>query len=275
MSLLFFPHVAFYRARLKARRWKDYLILSTSGEDEGRIEEFLRILASDGGEDCCLLKVGKGRRVSMIATENGKKVFKLYTPKKGPRGLLHAFFPSKALTEYCITLKLFSLGIPVPQPFAVLERRWFPGMGESILVLGYLEGCKRLSKVFPSLGRDERGPFLERLARFAKRLHSTCFCHSDLWAKNILVEANKGTFFVVDLDGGFFSCMLPPFRAPVNLAQLLFSLNGSSSLTGKEVKLFLRAYGASTRMEVRTIRAYHRKFGPWPWKGEVCWQDPC
>jgi len=168
-----------------------------------------------------------------------------------------------------MALRLSSLGIPVPQPFVAIEKRWFPGCGRSILVLKYLEECEVVSRVFPSLKGENRTTFLKDLARFTKRLHSTCFCHSDLWARNILVSQDQKSFFIIDLDGGFFNCRLLPFRAPVNLAQLLFSLNKASNLTAEEVELFLRSYGATRRALARTIKAYNRKFGLWPWREEI------
>jgi len=54
-----------------------------------------------------------------------------------------------------------------------------------------MEGYERVNRVFSLMEDPERGPFLEGLARFVKRLHSTCFYHADLWARNILVKDKR------------------------------------------------------------------------------------
>ena len=247
------------------KRWKNYSLVSSKEEVFSNLENHLFTLLSGVDGSHRLLKKGKGHRVAMAVSSDGKRVIKLYTPKKGISGFFHSFLPSKAFMEFCMTHRLFSLGIHVPQPLAIIERRWFPGNGQSILVTEYVEGYERVSRVFALLREDERKPFLENLARFTKRLHSTCFCHADLWARNLLVDENKRDFFVIDLDGGYFNCKLLPLRAPVNLAQLLFSLNRASALSEQEVKQFLEGYGATYKTIGRTIKAYQRKFGPWPW----------
>jgi len=262
------PHLLSCRLKLNIYLWKDYRLVLSNEDSRSNIESFLDAMVSGRQRKSHLLKKGKNHRVIMETNGSGKSVIKLYTPRKGPSNLLHALLPSKAFMEYCMTHKLFSLGIPVPQPIAAVERRWFPGNGESLLILEYLEGCKRVNRVFPLISGDERKAFLGRLACFIKRLHSTCFCHADLWAKNILVRENKRDFFIIDMDGGYFNCRLLPIRAPVNLAQLFFSLNRSSPLSREEVKDFLREYKATPKTIKRTIKAYRRKYGPWPWKEE-------
>ncbi len=268
MNFIFcIPHVISCRSHSKVRAWNGYRLVSSNKEDEGHIESLMTALTSAKKKNSHTLKKSRGRQVSMTVNTDRKRIVKLYAPKRRGLGLLHAFLPSKALIEYCMAQRLFSLGIPVPQPLAAIEeRKWFPGNGKSILILEYLEGYERVSRVFPLMEDSERGPFLEDLACFISRLHSTCFCHSDLWARNILVNENKKGFFVIDLDGGYFSCKLLPIRAPVNLAQILFSLNRASRLSKKEVERFLRDYGATPKIIKRTIKAYGRKFGPWPWK---------
>ncbi len=270
MNFIFcIPCVISCRSHSKVRSWNGYRLVSSNKEDEDHIESFMTAFTSVRKENSHTLKKSRGRRVSMAVNSDEKRIVKLYTPKRRGLGLLHAFLPSKALIEYCMAQRLFSLGIPVPQPLAAIEeRKWFPGNGKSILILEYLEGCERVSRVFPSLKEEERESFLERLACFVKTLHSTSFCHSDLWARNILVNENKKDFFVIDLDGGYFSCKLLPLRAPVNLAQILFSLNRASRLSEKEVERFLRNYGVTPKTIKRTIKAYGRKFGPWLWKEE-------
>jgi tRNA A-37 threonylcarbamoyl transferase component Bud32 len=270
MNFLFcLPHVIFCRAHLRVKRWKNWSLVSSNKEMGSNLESHLDMLLSGVGENHRLLKKSKGHRVTMAVNSDGKRVIKLYTPKKGLSGFFHSFLPSKAFMEYCMTQRLFSLGIPVPQPLAAVERRWFPGNGKSILITEYMEGYERVSRVFSLMEGDERGPFLEDLACFTKRLHSTCFCHADLWARNILVKENKRDFFIIDLDGGYFNCILLPIRAPVNLAQLLFSLNRASALSMEEVERFLGDYGAARKTIKRTIKAYQRKFGPWPWRGDT------
>jgi|GEM_PF-6855959 tRNA A-37 threonylcarbamoyl transferase component Bud32 len=262
------PHLLSCRLKLNMHLWKDHRLVLSNGDSRGDIEPFLDSLASGRQRKNHLLKKGKNHRVTMETDASGKSVVKLYTPRKGPSNLLHALLPSKAFMEYCMTHQLFSLGIPVPQPIAAVERRWFPGNGRSLLILEYLEGCERVSRVFPLISGNERKAFLKRLACFTKRLHSTCFCHADLWARNILVRENKRDFFIIDMDGGYFSCKLLPFRAPVNLAQLLFSLNRASTLSNEEVKLFMNSYRVDSRTGERILKAYQRKFGPWPWRGD-------
>lgn len=249
------------------KRWKDWSLVSSDGTVEGELKGQLDTLLSGVGGNHLLLKKGRGHQVIMTVNSDGKRAIKLYTPKKGLRGLLHSLLPSKAFMEYCVTQRLFSLGVPVPKPLAAAERRWFPGNGKSILITEYMEGYERVNRVFSSMEGEERGPFLEALARFVKRLHATCFCHADLWARNILVK-DKKDFLVIDMDGGYFNCRLLPIRVPVNLAQLLFSMNRASPLSAEEVERFLEHYGATRKTIERTIKTYQRKkFGPWPWKG--------
>ena len=186
-SFFCLPHVILCRAHSRVKRWKHWSFGSSHREMGSDLERLL----SKGVENHRPLKKGKGHRVSMTVNPDGKRVIKLYLPKKGFSGVLHAFLPSKAFMEYCMTQRLFSLGIPVPRPLAAVERRWFPGNGKSILITEYMEGYERVNRVFSLMEDPERGPFLEGLARFVKRLHSTCFCHADLWARNILVKDKR------------------------------------------------------------------------------------
>jgi len=97
--------VSFCRAHSRVKRWKHWSFGSSHREMGSDLERLL----SKGVENHRPLKKGKGHRVSMTVNPDGKRVIKLYLPKKGFSGVLHAFLPSKAFMEYCMTQRLFSL----------------------------------------------------------------------------------------------------------------------------------------------------------------------
>lgn len=266
--ILLLPHLFLHLLNLRVKHLGQYRIICLGEEEMAGAKAFLNGYCPDS-KGPHLLKKGKRHQVSWVVSNEEKRVVKVYSKKRGLSRVLHFLLPSKAFMEYCLAQRLLSLGLPVPRHLMAIEKRWFPGGRESILVTEYLDGTEKVSSVFPLIDKHERKEFLKDLAQFARSLHSTCFCHADFWARNILVEGKVGNFYIVDLDGGYFSCKLLPLRAPVNLAQLLFSLNRASPLSAEEVRYFLIGYGANERIIKRTIKAYKRKFGPFPWGGEI------
>jgi tRNA A-37 threonylcarbamoyl transferase component Bud32 len=267
---LFFliPHLSFPLVNSRVKHLGQYRIICLREEEMAEAKAFLNSYRPDGKESH-FLKKGRRRQVSCIVSNEGKKVIKVHSQKKGRFRILRFLLPSKALIGYCLAQRLLSLGFPVPRHLMAIEKRWFPGGRESILVTEYLDGTEKVSKIFPTIDTHERKAFLKDLAQFTRDLHFTCFCHADLWAKNILVKGKH--FYLLDLDGGYFSCKLLPSRAPVSLAQLLLSLNMVSPLSTEEVRHFFTSYGANKKIIERTIKAYNRKYG---YKNKKKWLFP-
>ncbi len=271
MNLIFLLHLFFPLVNSKVKHLGQYRIIYLREEGMAGAKAFLNSYRPDGKESH-FLKKGRRRQVSLVVSNGKKKVVKVHSKKRGlSRRVLRLLLPSKAFIGYCSAQRLFSLGFPVPKHLMAIEKRWFPGGRESVLVTEYLDGAEKVSKLFPMIDKHERRVFLKDLAQFARDLHSTCFCHADFWAKNILVKGKDRHFYVLDLDEGYFSCKLLPLRAPVNLAQLLLSLNMVSPLSTEEVRHFFTSYGANKKIIERTIKAYNRKYG---YKNKKKWLFP-
>jgi tRNA A-37 threonylcarbamoyl transferase component Bud32 len=109
-------------------------------------------------------------------------------------------FGSRAQHLYKINLRLWEMGLPVPEPFACIELTW--KQRNSFYLSSVIENSMNLVHIFnnPQLSKYENIACL--LARNVADWHLAGAVHGDLKWSNILVQENPDamSIFFIDLD---------------------------------------------------------------------------
>ncbi|MEW6359767.1 MAG: lipopolysaccharide kinase InaA family protein [Planctomycetota bacterium] len=142
--------------------------------------------------------------------------------------LKHMVAPSKAAAEWRTVNRLLDLGIPVPRPLAMAERRSGIGLtGESILLTEAVPDAAPLSDVLLKAGERAREDLLMKAAELVHLLHEKSCFHGDLHVGNILAvgPAGEARLVLLDLHRVRFKRALSQRDRIENLAMLLTSMH--------------------------------------------------
>ncbi len=152
-----------------------------------------------------------------LALETGgplEVVCKRSTPGRFWRRIQNSFRSSRAMLTWKRGNALLNRWIPTARPLAVLERRRFRFLLDSLIITEYVEHARDLDTVLTVQMREMPGQrqrwlkacIIESLASILRRLDDCGFVHRDLKAPNIIVqwdpespEPPRAT--LVDLDG--------------------------------------------------------------------------
>lgn len=153
-------------------------------------------------------------------------------------------------------------GIRTPEALGLVEQG-----RRSLIVTREVVGARPLAEVACEVARGplrEKRAFLERLARWVRRIHEEGVWHPDLKANNVLVDAS-GEFYLLDLDRTKFVGYVSQRRREKNLAQLCAAVPRPVSRADRMRfwRIYSRFRGAKDAA-LRIVRqATHRKHS-WP-----------
>lgn len=186
--------------------------------------------------------------------------------------------PARPFRELALAHALRTGGLPTPRVVAARCVRAAPLGWRLALVSARIEGATDASEVLERLRRGgltapERRRFLATLGGLVGRLHAARFLHADLTTKNLLVSADLGSAWVVDLDRGrVVSALSAPARLD-NLRRLYRFVKrrearSRACLSRADHARFLAAYGQALgrdtdwRTDWRAILRRDRLHGP-------------
>jgi len=147
-----------------------------------------------------LLKNGNSATVAKVSLGGHPLVIKRYNIKNHLHALQRCLRPSRAMRSWENAHMLKFLGVPTPQPIAVVEERWCFFRKRAYLITEYLPG-PTLDQVIASGDRDCRlkTAWLQKIGIMLQHMTSARLSHGDFKATNFLL-ANEEVF-LIDLDG--------------------------------------------------------------------------
>ncbi|HSW44130.1 MAG TPA: lipopolysaccharide kinase InaA family protein [Phycisphaerae bacterium] len=194
-------------------------------------------------------------RLGLDADRSLEIICKRWMPRTWWKRVLHLFRASRPMQTWKRGNALLHRQIPTARPLAVLERRRFGLLLDSLIVTEYLPHTQDLDTLLTVALRQLPDPIrrtLKRqisasLSRVIHRLYDRGFTHRDLKAPNVLVQWNHAAnepprVLLVDLDG------LHPVRHPSPqskceaLARLNVSLDHCKRVTLTDRARFLRTH---------------------------------
>jgi tRNA A-37 threonylcarbamoyl transferase component Bud32 len=147
-----------------------------------------------------ILKDGNTATVFRTICRERQIVIKRYNLKNMWHAFRRSLRPTRAIISWRSANRLRFMGIPTPQPLAVIEKRWGPLRGRGYFIMEYLPG-NSIDRVIKNSAAD-----LTMLTRCAdlllqllKRLHQLRLSHGDLKASNLLLFDDQ--LYMLDLDG--------------------------------------------------------------------------
>jgi hypothetical protein len=133
---------------------------------------------------------------------------------------------------------LKNLGINTPKTVAfgtqwqgIFERR-------SFIITEKIPASHSLEKKLPSSFYDDRKNFIESLAEFVKKFHSTGFRHRDLYLCHIFCDTS-GNFTLIDLSRVFSPRVFSKRFLVKDLTQLYYSSPGRSVTKADRLRFYL------------------------------------
>ncbi|MFH1423021.1 MAG: lipopolysaccharide kinase InaA family protein [Planctomycetota bacterium] len=157
---------------------------------------------------------------------------KEYLPAGLFRNLRDLFQGSRGKRAWYAANYFSLVGLPTPEPLALIEDCKFKIAKHSFLVTRLIKDAMPLDKyihstfVLKDFQKEGTLQFISTLADAVRNLHEKGIYHGDLKANNILVKENRNKyeFCFVDMDSILIWRMLTEKRKTKNIAQLLFSL---------------------------------------------------
>lgn len=147
-----------------------------------------------------VLKAGNTATVVRITSGNQPLVVKRYNIKNPWHALRRAMRPTRAMISWRNSNRLRFMGVPTPEPLAVVENRWGPLRGRAYFITAYLAGEPIDSVVDKNKTEPDNLAFCaDLILQLLIRLHRLRLSHSDLKASNLLLC--EGQLYVLDLDG--------------------------------------------------------------------------
>jgi len=146
-----------------------------------------------------LLKDGNSSTVGLVEVGGQRLVVKRYNIKNAWHALKRCLRPSRAWISWRNAHRLALLGIRVPRPIMLMEKRWGPFRSTAYFMTEYVNGSDAYRLMY---NQEAKETSQERLAKqFGELLQSfadASISHGDLKATNFILTA--GGLFVVDLD---------------------------------------------------------------------------
>jgi tRNA A-37 threonylcarbamoyl transferase component Bud32 len=180
-------------------------------------------------------------------------MIKRVLPRRWKR-LLTIWRDSRNLRTWRKGYALLNRNLPTARPLAVLQRRRWGLLQDSLLITEKLPGAMDLAKALGPLadGGRPNGQWhykhllTRRLVRLLKQMHECGFYHRDLKASNILVvpcrNGDGPEPWLIDLDGLFHRPFVSRRRQLLCLVRLSVSLEGRAAVTRTDRLRFLQAF---------------------------------
>lgn len=130
-----------------------------------------------------------------------------------------------------------------PRPLAAASLSRAGWLGYHVLALEPLGAHRTLAEALPGAPPEQRGAWLDELARECARMHALHFVHRDLYLRNVLVAPDRSSGDrreLVFIDAWRSGAPLPRRGADYDLACLL--LEGAELMSGTEQRCFLAQY---------------------------------
>jgi heptose I phosphotransferase len=126
-------------------------------------------------------------------------------------------------------------GIKTPKAVSYGEQWGVFFEKRSFIITEELPNAESLEQKLPDCFRDrlktenliQQRSFIERLAQFAKKFHTTGYCHRDFYLAHIFYS-DDSTFYLIDLQRSFKPGILAERFRVKDIAQLYFSAPGSA-----------------------------------------------
>lgn len=175
--------------------------------------------------------------------------------------------PSRPMLTWCRAHALLHRQIPTATPLAVLERRRFGLLLDSVILTEYVENAHDLDTLLtiqlrdlpPRVQRRLKLRLINALVRVIHQLHEAGYVHRDMKAPNILVQwqpetAEEARVLLVDLDGIHHRPRSVASGAVREITRLNVSLDHCHRLSRADRLRFLLRF------------LNHPDFADWQWK---------
>jgi tRNA A-37 threonylcarbamoyl transferase component Bud32 len=218
--------------------------LSTRGY-RGLVREDLRdMVADDFLKD--VIKDSLVRWAAVFPGPDGQALFiKKFKVRDWKERLKYLILPSRAMREWDVSRAFRTIGVEIPTPVGVMERRRRGFMEESLYISEAIEDAQPLMDFFKERfgeEEEERRRIVRLLGDTVRRIHDGGLFHADLHAGNFLIRKNgEGELYLIDLHSARVRKRLSQRQRLWNIAQLFYSLHGLLNRGDKEI--FLEAYG--------------------------------
>lgn len=171
------------------------------------------------------------------------------------KALANAPRPSRPMLTWRLANALLSRQIPTARPLAVIDRRRFGLLTDSILIAEHIDHAHDLDTVLTVQMRELptvregvlKRQIIRELAQVLRRMHERGFSHRDLKAPNVMVQWNADTqelprVWLVDLDGLRLRGTVPLALEHRALVRLNISLDHCRRVSLTDRARFLRQY---------------------------------
>lgn len=149
-------------------------------------------------QDAVLLKDGNTSTVSLAKIAAQAIVIKRYNIKNIGHNFSRMWRPSRAAVSWANAHRLRLLGLPTPQPIALLETRCMGLRGKAYFLSEYVE-APDLAEAFKAITDSiQRAALVKAVVQLCYRLHLLRISHGDFKATNIKVLS--GQPMLIDLD---------------------------------------------------------------------------
>ncbi len=196
----------------------------------------------------------------------GEISLKIYSYKR-VRQVMKGFFrntffgSSRAKQEWTNLIRLRSMGIPTPEPVAVLEMRQFRALRVCALATAWVKNAVTLDRLLLTASSTQVRRIALGLARLVARMHRCGYVDGDLHLRNLLVEVDAsgegdsaGKILKIDSPAGTMSRSI---RGRVHDLACL-EVGGRRFLRRSERYRFWKAYCAALGEPMPTGRAKNR-----------------
>lgn len=200
-----------------------------------------------------LLKDGNTCTVSLASIASQAIVIKRYNIKNIGHHLSRMWRASRAASSWANAHRLRLLGIPTPQPIALLETRTMGLRGKAYFLSEYIQ-APDLAEAFSAItDKVERAALVKAVVQLCYRMYLLQISHGDFKATNIKVVA--GQPMLIDLDSmQQHRCDFFAKRAHVrDLQRLMQNWKHDTSLYNAFVKSFKVVYADHTLLKQANI----------------------
>jgi tRNA A-37 threonylcarbamoyl transferase component Bud32 len=144
------------------------------------------------------LKLGRTSTVGLLQLEHEQLVVKRYNIKSLWHAFNRAFRQTRAAASWSNAHRLKILGIPTPQPIALIEQRFFCLRGKAYFLSEYLD-APDVKAYFATLkNKKQQNATIRNIVNLFYRLHLLKLSHGDMKSSNI--KMLDGTPWLIDLD---------------------------------------------------------------------------
>lgn len=180
------------------RSWSRYCIYRRDHDTPAFRALLTEIDAAMAAPTAHALKTDSTTTVAQVHTDGKAYVIKRYNIKGFAHGLKRAFQQSRAARNWHYAHLLQDLNMLVPQPIAMIEKRWGPFRRQAYYIYRFVEG--ELAADYFSDGEfdAEKQARREQLEAWQQNLFSHRITHGDMKLHNFIFNAQG--IWVLDLD---------------------------------------------------------------------------